>query len=356
MRTARLLVALLGLACAPSIPPRFQEERAAAERAYAAGRYDEAAHHWQRAEKAAERKRDRNEARYRRAASLKRAGRHAEAQRALTTIDEKSARAARAAYDHAIIEIERGNTDKGYAELVTTMQRYPASGIAPAALARLTQREEDKGGLGRAIAYVEKLETQYRDTELSERIGYLHADLLERANRNAEARDQYLEVAKRFPYPFGALWDDALWKASLLEEKLGNVPGAIQHLERMLKEMEPSSLGQGSYQRPRYPAARFRIAELYRDKVRDRARAVREFRRVWDDHPTSILRDDAAWQEARLERDLGQNDKACSTLRRLIESAPDSRYSACASALCPSVSPPPKSKCHAYVLRDLGEH
>lgn len=355
MRTGWLLVAL-SVACAPSIPPRFQEERAAAERAYAAGRYDEAALHWQRAENAAERKRDRNEARYRRAASLERAGRHAEAQRALSTIDEKSSRAARAAYDHAIIEIERGNSDKGYAELVTTMRSYPASGVAPSALARLTQREEDKGGLAAALGYVEKLEREYRETELSERIGYLHAELLERARRTAEARDMYLDVAKRFPYPFGALWDDALWKASLLEEKLGNVSRAIQHLERMLKEMEPSSLGQGSYQRPRYAAARFRIAELYRDKVRDRPRAIREFRRVWDDHPTSILRDDAAWQEARLERDLGQTDKACSTLRRLIEAAPDSRYSACAAALCPSVSPPAKSKCHAYVTRDLGEH
>jgi tetratricopeptide (TPR) repeat protein len=356
VRTCWLLAAVVGLACAPSIPPRFQEERAAAERAYAAGRYDEAALHWQRAEGAAERKRDRNEARYRRAASLERAGRHAEAQRVLSSVDEKSSRAARAAYDRAIIEIERGNAEKGYAELKATMRRYPASGVAPSALARLTQREEDRGGLSAALAYLEKVEPEYRSTELSERIGYLHAETLERANRIPEARDLYLDVAKRFPYPFGALWDDALWKASLLEEKLGNVPGAIQHLERMLKEMEPSSLGQGSYQRPRYAAARFRIAELYRDKVRDPARAVREFRKVWDDHPTSILRDDAAWQEARLERAEGQPDKACSTLRRLIEAAPDSRYSACAQALCPSVSPPPKSKCHAYVVRDLGEH
>jgi tetratricopeptide (TPR) repeat protein len=353
VKVSWLLAALLGLACAPSIPPRFQEERAAAERAYAAGRYDEAALHWQRAEQAAERKRDRNEARYRRAASLERAGRHVEAQRALQTIDEKSSRAARAAYDHALIEIERGNTAKGYAELEKTMRRYPASGVAPSALARLTQREEDRGGLVAAIAYVEKLETQYRETELAERIGYLRANLLERADRNAEARDAYLAVARRFPYPFGALWDDALWKASLLEEKLGNVPGAIQHLERMLKEMEPSSLGQGSYQRPRYAAARFRIAELYRDKVRDRARAIREFRRVWDEHPTSILRDDAAWQEARLEREEGRANQACSSVRRLVETIPDSRFSACAPALCPGVSPPPKSKCHPYVVRDL---
>jgi tetratricopeptide (TPR) repeat protein len=343
----------LVLACAPSLPPRFEQERAAAERAYAAGRYDEAALHWQRAEQAAERKRDKNEARYRAARSLERAGRHKEAQRMLSNVGEKSSRAARAAYDHAVIEIERGDAAKGWAELERVMRRFPASGIAPSALGRLLRRQEDQGGTARALRYLEKTRVEFRETELSERVEYAYADLLERANRTSAARDQYLLVAKRFPYPHGALWDDALWKASLLEEKLGNVPAAIQHLERMLKEMEPSSL-QGSYQRPRYAAARFRIAELFRDRVRDLPRAVKEFQKVWDDHPTSILRDDALWQKARIERSLGLRSRSCSSVRRLVEDVPDSRYSACAKALCPSASVPPKSKCHAYVVRDLG--
>ncbi len=116
---------------------------------------------------------------------------------------------------------------------------------------------------------------------------------------------------------------------------------------------EPSSLKQGSYERPRYAAARYRVAELYRDRIGDKPRAVREFRRVWDEHPTSLLKDDALWQAARLEHDRGEAGAACKLMKVLVSEAPDSRFAACASALCPSVRPA-QGECHAYVLRELG--
>ncbi len=304
------------------------------------------------AEKAADRKRDRNEARYRAAQSLERAGRHKEAERLLTTVDQKSSRAARAAFDHAVIQIDHGNVDQGYRELEAMMRKYPASGVAAAALGRLVRRREDQGNTAAAISYLESLRSPFRGTELSERVEYAYAEELDKAHRTTAARDQYLRVADRFPYPFGALWDDALWKASLAEEKLGNVPRAIVHLERMLKEKEPSSLG-GSYQRPRYAAARFRIAELYRDKIRDPARAAREFRRVWDENPTSLLRDDALWQEARVEHEMGDQSRACSTLKKLIADEADSRFAPCAPRLCPGLDAPAHRECRAYIVRDL---
>lgn len=352
---ALLVLALAVSGCAASLPRPFTEERAAAERAYAAGRYDEAAEHWEKAERAASRRRDQSEARYRRAASLRRAGRHAEARALLADLNQtrpKSSRAARAAFDHADIEIEHGDAEKGFAELEQAIRKYPTSGLALAALGRLARHREERAGPDAALALLTELGQSGGSGELREQAGYDRARLLEKLGRDEEALSAHLDTAERFPYPTGALWDDSLFAASLLEEKLGRPARAVQHLERMLREKEPSSLNQGSYERPRYGAARFRVAELYRDKLGDKPRAVREFRRVWSEHPTSLLRDDALWQAARLERELGHQDRACDLLETLVEELPDSRFARCANALCPTLTPA-KGECHEYVVRGL---
>ncbi len=354
-RLARAALCALSLSgCAPSLPRAFEEERAAAERAYAAGRYDEAAEHWQAAERAATRRRDQNEAHYRRAAALGRAGRHAEAQALLAELAQKrpkSSRAARAAFDRASIEIEHGNAERGYAELERALARYPRSGVALGALSRIAAHREEKEGVDATLAYLKKLSREAGGDELREQAGFDFARLLEKHGRDREALAAYLDLADRFPYPTGALWDDALFMASLLEEKLGEPRRAILHLERMLKEKEPSSL-QGSYERPRYAAARYRVAELCRDRLGDPRRAAKEFHRVWSEHPTSLLRDDALWQAARLERQLGDGEAACKTLSTLADGTPDSRFVPCLRALCPDARPS-KAECHPYIVRSL---
>ena len=347
---------LLSVACAPTLPRGFTEERSAAERAYAAGRYDEAAEHWAKAEAAAQRRRDQTEARYRRASALRRAGRHEDARRLLDELERtrpRSSRAARAAFDRADIEIEVGNAERGWRELEAAIRKYPRSGPALTALTRLARQREERAGAEAALSLLADVARTGGGAELREQAHYQRARLLERLGRDHEALTAYLDSAARFPYPEGALWDDSLHAASLLEEKLGRPDRAIAHLERMLREKEPSSLKQGSYERPRYAAARYRVAELYRDRIGDKPRAVREFRRVWDEHPTSLLKDDALWQAARLEHDRGEAGAACKLMKVLVSEAPDSRFAACASALCPSVRPA-QGECHAYVLRELG--
>lgn len=357
MSPSRFAVAvwlLLG-ACAPSLPRAYQESRAAAERAYAAGRYDEAARHWLEAERAADRRRDRVEARYRAAQSLRRAGRGNEAARLLTTIaDDARAneRKARAAYDRADIEIEGGDPAKGQAMLERLVHEHSSSGVAVHAARRHLSWLEDQGGIERALAWIDRVSPRLAQTPLAETLAYDKARLLESAGRTAAALAQYLEVARRFPYPQGAHWDDALWNASLLEERLGRHRAAIEHLRRLLSEMEPSHI-QGSYQRPRYDDAQYRIAELYRDRLGDPARARREFHRVWTDHPTSLLRDDALWHEALLAKRLGDERAACSALELLVDELPDSRYAACTRPLCPRIEPRRDGACRSYILRAL---
>ena len=110
----------------------------------------------------------------------------------------------------------------------------------------------------------------------------------------------------------------------------------------------------GSYERPRYPAAQLHIAELYRDKLHDHAAARREFERLYERHRNSTKRDDAVWAEARLAREDGDLGVACELAERLVKEFPDSRYSRCAKAVCPS-APAGKKECPEYVLREVGQ-
>jgi tetratricopeptide (TPR) repeat protein len=352
---ALAVIALLLAACAQSLPRPYMEARAAAERAYAAGRYDEAAQHWRQAESSAERTRDRTEARYRAAVSLRRAGRGSEAAlllESITTDAPRSERAARAAYDRADLEIEQGDRQKGYRMLERVLHEHPRSGVARSALSRTLIRLDEQGGVDRVLAYIERTTHLLEKTELAETLAYQKARWLERAERYEPALAQYLEVARRFPYPRGAHWDDALWNASLLEERLGRHLAAVDHLRRLLREMESSHL-QGSYQRPRYDDAQYRLAELYRDRLGDLARARLEFEKVWLEHPDSPLKDDALWHFAILAKRMGDPRGACSSLSRLLKEVPDSRFAACTRPLCPQLAPKRDGKCRDYILREL---
>ncbi len=360
---ATLLACALLAGCAPSLPRPYQEARAAAERTYVAGRYDEAAQHWLDAARSAKTNRDRHEAMYRAAASYERAGRHDEADAIYKQIAGGSPhadRAARSAYELAVDEIRRGNADKGYAMLQAFIVKYPGSGVAKPALYRLLAWKDESGGPPAVLAYLrQELIPRLDKGELAEQVQFNVARTLQQAGSLADAKRQYLYVAARFPYPVGALWDDALWEVSMIDEQQGDYRGAIAVLQRMLAEQEPSSMT-GTYQRPRYAPARFRIAVLYRDRLHDDAAARRAFHDVWTHHPTSLLRDDALWNEALLARKAGDESAVCHVLGELADGMPDSRYVPCAHELCTSMPAPGAGKaCHAYILREartaLGE-
>jgi len=212
------------------------------------------------------------------------------------------------------------------------------------------------------LKWLRDAEARLGATELDETVRYLVAGRLEAAGDLPAARDAYVAYAERHPYPEGALFDDALWHASLLEEKMGRTEPAILHLRRMLAVREESTMV-GSYERPRFSPAQFRIAVLFRDKLNDSASARREFHKVYDSHKTSILRDDALWEEAKLAHADGDRAAACSLLATLAKDFRASRYIACAPSLCPTIESaagplpgrptiePSKAECHAYLLR-----
>jgi tetratricopeptide (TPR) repeat protein len=357
-RIRAALVAFTLAGCGGSVVTEYARLDALAERAYAAGRYDEAALRFRDAANRARRTADRDEAVYRQAASLRRGRRNAEAIAVLDELLRASPhgdRAARAAYDRALALADLGEGERADAALDDVLRTYPDEGVAVAALHRRLARLAELGE-GAVREYLVRMLPELAATELGEQTAYAFAESLEHSGELAAARDRYLEVAARYPYPKGALWDDALFRAADLDARLGEPRNAIRHLEQMLRERETSYV-QGSYERGRYAEAQYRIAELYRDALGERDEARRAFERLWSAHPSSRLRDDAAWNAAVLALESGDREAACRDVASLVREMPDSRYAACAPHLCPSLRPRGReTECHAYLLREGSEN
>ncbi len=347
-----LLLALLLVACAPNLPPAYVHARDAAEGAYSAGHFSEAARHWLEAAQSADTARDRGDARYRAATAYQRAGdlahaRELYAQLAAGTSD----RAPRAAFALADLQLQAGDTAGGNAALEAAARKYPSSGVANLALRRYFAALAEQGGDRAVVDYVTRVEPELDRSELAEQLLYERAQRLDALGETARARAEYVRVADRFPYPHGAYWDDALFHASECELRLGNPAGAVALLERMLVARETSRLS-GSYERSRFADAAYRVAELYRDQLHAPDAARRAFHGVFVDYPNSTLRDDALWQEALLARAAGEG-AACAPLGLLVTQLADSRYAPCAHEICQTLAPIAGRECASYIERDL---
>jgi len=348
-----LLSALLG-ACAPSLPPAYVQARDAAESAYAKRQFSEAAERWLSAADHADSARNRTEARYRAATSYERAGRVEEARKWYTVLSNgKSDRAPRATFALADLRLKNGDAAGGLAELEAAIRKYPTSAIAALSLRRYFSALADQGGDRAVLDYIQRVEPELGGSELAEQLLYERARRLEALGATADAAHAYTAVADRFPYPYGAYWDDALLHAADLELRLGQPENAITLLERMLHARETSHLS-GSYERPHFADAAYRLAELYRDARRDKAAARRAFRDVFIEYPKSTLRDDALWQEALLSW-RASAPQACEPLQLLVSQLPESRYAPCAHQMCPKIPLVARRQCADYIERDLRE-
>jgi tetratricopeptide (TPR) repeat protein len=293
---------------------------------------------------------------YREAASYDRGGRHRHARELYTQLvglSPKGERAARASYELVQLEIQHGDETKGFDMLRRFVTSYPQSGLARRALERYAAYLDRKMGPSAAASYLRSGMDWFHAHSLGETALYQLARRMEEMDQLRQARDTYVLCAKTYPYPDGALFDDALLRASKLDEKLGQPKLAIKHLRQMLSVREPSTFS-GSYERPRFSEAQMRIATLYRDALHDHASARREFRRLYEQHTTSILRDDALWAEARVASEDGDEDGACDAVTELVDNLSDSRFAPCAQLLCASAPQVgDKRTCRRYIRRDL---
>jgi tetratricopeptide (TPR) repeat protein len=356
MRRGLVVASLLLAACAPTLPKAEVASHAAGDRAFSAGRFEEAAARYREAAQAADRAQHREDFLYLEAASLWRAQKYKEAQQRfeeLEKLNPQGKRGVRAAFDAAQIEVTRGDAAKGWAMHEAALRRHASGLMARRELSRYVLHLDESQGDAAALAWLRANLSWLKNKETGETAAYLVAEHLEKLGNLAEARDAFLQCAKAYPYPEGALNDDSYFRASLIDEKLGDLKAAVEHLRELLSHRE-SAWGNGSYERPRYSPSQMRIATLYRDGIKDRAQARKEFRRLFTDHPTSILRDDALWQEARIAKEDGDEQGACDAVSLLVRKVPESRYAPCGQLLCPSAPAPDKGRaCHSYIAREV---
>ncbi len=207
---------------------------------------------------------DRDEARFLEARAFERAEMWAEARAAyqrLAADSPEGPRTGRAFFDLAALEIAHGDAARGWTMLDGATRRFPTHGLARPSFHRLVLHAQDTGGEAAVMAFLDAHEAAFRGTELDEVMGYERALSQQRAGRRREAHDLFLASARRHPYPFGGLTDDALWRAAAIDEDDGRFDEAITHLRELLASREPSGTG-GSYERPRYSEAQLRIAEI----------------------------------------------------------------------------------------------
>jgi tetratricopeptide (TPR) repeat protein len=351
---AGLCVIAFVAGCAPELGEAYLDAFAAGERAFHAGRYDEAARAWDEAAGRAHRVKDRDEARFLEARSFERLGRWDDARAAYLRLAADSPggpRTGRAAFDLAQIEIEHGDAARGWRMLDEAARRYPKHGVARPAIRRMIQHVQDEGGEPAVLAWLDAHEATFRGTEQEEVIAYERGLSLERAGRKQEAHDVFLADARRHPYPFGGLTDDAYWHAAAIDEEAGRYDEAIAHLRELLSSREPSGAW-ASYERPRYSEAQLRIALIYRDRLKDHANARRELEKLYALHTTTLKRDDAVWWEAVLAVEDGDRDTACRLAKRMLDEFPESRYVPCAHEVC-ATAPAQKRACADYILREM---
>lgn len=347
----RLAALVLCLACGGAATP-YGRERTLAQRAYERGDFAAALAHWERAARHASDEHERSEAEYRRAATLERRGELARAEAAYLGIERAGGeRAARAAFARAALVLDR-DPARGHELLLSAALRFPSSGSAGHALDRVLDHVARTRGAPAALAEAERLLAALAGSELEERLRFARASRLEELDRSAAALAAYLELTERFPYPRGAYWDDALLGVARLELERNQPERAIAALERLLAERETARIS-GSYERKAYARARFTIAEIYRDRLDAPARARREFRRVFEDHPTSLLGDDALFEEALIALRARNEAGACESARVLAERARESRYARCLHELCATYSPDGERGCPTYALERI---
>jgi tetratricopeptide (TPR) repeat protein len=346
----RIACALLVTTACGGAPSAYAKHFAAAERAETAGRHQEAAEQFDAASRDPATKREQEHAAFLSALELVRAGDVAAgAKRLEAIVNAKGEHAAQARWELVQMDIAT-NQPNVKEELDAYVRTYPNDGIAYPALEARLRMARDAGGEAEVLTVLRALEPAIATTDSAARVAFEIGESLAKQNKLDEARAQFVAVATKFPYP-GEYWDDALWRASELDEQLGRVPDAIADLERMLSVIEYATLP-GTYIRPRFPDAQWRIAVLYRDKVGDKSKAIAAFDRFVDMFSNSARKDEALWQEAKLTDDAGAS---CDLLSRLVKINPDSRYVPCAMSRCSKIERPKDSHapktCHAYITR-----
>ncbi|MCB9601372.1 MAG: tetratricopeptide repeat protein [Sandaracinus sp.] len=323
-RSFLVAFALLLFGCPPTLSrPRSPEHLnalAEGERHARHGRHDEAIAAFAHAAETADRRVDRDEARYRQSRALVDAGRYDEAVALLdeiAAVRPPSRRTGRALYDAALLRFERLDAIpqalEGFERVV---REHPDEGLGGRALHHWLGWMREHRGVEAVLATIAQLDAVLSESTLGDDLLWRRHELQLAEDRRTEAVATLELLIERHPYPQGERWDDAILLLATMDLEDGRPEAAVARLEAMLERAETTTL-MGSYTLPAFPEARLRIARIHRD-AGDHAAARRSYEALVDDFPDSTLRDDALYELASMQLDDGDQD-GCDTLQRVLE-------------------------------------
>jgi tetratricopeptide (TPR) repeat protein len=340
---ATRLVVVAGLAAAACSAPATLPELALAERRADAGDVDSAVAAYRAAQarcgaiRPARRARAAcGEALLGEAEVLEHAGRTAPAIRTYLAIPARAgddrATAATAVYRAGVLLLADRQVAPAWTQLWRAVTDYPDEPIAGDALRALVG--DGRGRNARALAdELGRLLTPLAETQVADNLLWSLADLAEHELGDPPAARAYYD---RIPtdYPGSGMRDDARWHAARISRALHDPEGAATRLRALLATREVA-LGTGSYFSIWLDDAQLALGQVLRDDLRDLPGAAAAFRRLPDDYPASILRDDALYELAITLEAAHDHAGACAQLAQLAQKFTDSKYVARGKQVCP---------------------
>jgi TolA-binding protein len=200
---------------------------------------------------------------------------------------------------------------------------WPDEALAGDALKTLVAdgRRRDARALADEIG---KLITPLAETAVADNLIWALADLSEHELANSEtARALYDRIP--LDHSQSGFRDDARWHAARLSRVLGDPKGAAERLRALLATREVA-IGAGSYFSIWLDDAQLELGKILRDDLKDLPGAAAAFRRLPEDYPASILKDDALYELAVTLKAVGDTAGACRAIAELKKQEPDSKY------------------------------
>lgn len=319
------VVALLGgcpLTISEPNNPAHENALAEGERHMSHGRHEEAAVAFHEAAEEAHRRVDLDEAAYRETRALIAMEKYDEAVVILDRIGGRrpvARRTSRALFEAALLRLDHLNQrEQALAGFERVMRETPDDGLGTRALYYILRDFEQRGDSAGAIAKCDELYGALGETSLGDDLLREKAKLLVLQGDRDGARVALEELIRRYPYPQGERWDDALAALAEMDVEDGQPARAIERLRTLVNRHEPTNLV-GSYTLPSMPKAQIRIGEIYRDELRDYEAASDAFEEFDDEFPHSSMRDDALYQAGILWIDLGNDrSRGCRILRHVV--------------------------------------
>lgn len=214
-------------------------------------------------------------------------------------------------------------TDKKLDLLKALVLRYPEHISAEHALLDIQKLMVKQGQSNAYLTWLNGMIPKVKATDLGDMSLLVKARFL-----NEKLNDQPRAIkAYRALFDFkkdGSLADDALWEMAQIYKKQRNWKQTLLWQSRLVKDRETSWFV-GSYDSEFADDARYDMGLIHKNQLKQYNKAIKQFKTFIDEFPTSLLRDDAAWQIVECKRLQSASDYT-ESLKQFIKSYPESRY------------------------------